>query len=108
SFDSFAKLSGRAETSTKFRCPIPNCTKVFVGSRGGWAGHVGTFRMHPDWEPYVKEHGDRLRVFRARYPEFFGVGRGTHRDQDGTEPDVIPEFIPTEIARRRNSKNGGA
>ena len=72
SLDSFAKLNGRAETSTKFRCPIPNCTKVFIGSRGGWDGHVGTFRMHPEWEPDVKEHCDRLRVFRARYPEFFG------------------------------------
>ena len=69
--DCSLKSSRRAEASAEFRCPIPNCTKVFIGSRGGWDAHVGAFRMHPNWQPDVKEHRDRLQLFRAQYPEFF-------------------------------------
>ncbi len=35
----------RIEKSNIFHCPIPGCTKEFIGSRGGWDGHVGSIRM---------------------------------------------------------------
>jgi hypothetical protein len=54
-----------------YRCPIPECQKLFIGSRGGWDGHVGAFRMHPNWHPHITDHGDRLEAFRTEYPEFF-------------------------------------
>jgi hypothetical protein len=65
------KPSGHAGSGSEFRCPIPQCAKVFIGSRGGWDGHVGASRMHPNWQPHVKDHRERLKVFRAEYPEFF-------------------------------------
>jgi hypothetical protein len=67
-----AEPSFRPGSPAQFRCPISNCTKVFVGSRGGWDAHVGSFRMHPTWEPEIKDHRQRLSVFREQYPEFFG------------------------------------
>ena len=54
-----------------YRCPIPGCSKVFTGSRGGWDGHVGALRMHPNWHPHITGHGDRLKAFRTAYPDFF-------------------------------------
>lgn len=72
SFNVSSKPRLRAGARAEFRCPIPNCTKVFVGSRGGWDAHVGTPRMHPNWEPEIRDHRERLRVFRAQYPKFFG------------------------------------
>jgi hypothetical protein len=55
-----------------YRCPIPECSKVFTGSRGGWDGHVGALRMHPNWRPHITSHSDRLKAFRTAYPDFFG------------------------------------
>lgn len=63
--------SGRDGSDLQFQCPIPGCAKVFIGSRGGWDGHVGAFRMHPNWQPHIKDHRERLKVFRAEYPAFF-------------------------------------
>ncbi len=54
-----------------YPCPIPGCRKVFNGSRGGWDGHVGAFRMHPNWQPHITDHGDRLKAFRTEYNGFF-------------------------------------
>jgi len=64
--------SGRAGSGEEFRCPIPECAKVFIASRCGWDGHVGAFWRHPNWQPHIKDHRERLKVFRAKYPEFFG------------------------------------
>jgi hypothetical protein len=54
-----------------YRCPIPGCSKVFTGSRGGWDGHVGASRIHPNWKPHITDHRDRLKAFRTDYPNFF-------------------------------------
>lgn len=58
-------------SSFSYPCPIPGCRKVFKGSRGGWDGHVGAFRMHPNWQPHITDHGDRLKAFRTEYESFF-------------------------------------
>lgn len=65
------KTTPYRQTRSVYRCPIPECKKVFIGSRGGWDGHVGALRIHPNWQPYIKVHGDRLKVLRTEYPEFF-------------------------------------
>ena len=37
----------------RYPCPIPGCTKVFHGTRGGWDAHVASWRMHRHWHPDV-------------------------------------------------------
>ena len=54
-----------------FRCPIAGCDKVFHGSRGGWDGHVGSLRLHPNWHPELEEADARKRRFEAEFPMFF-------------------------------------
>ncbi len=54
-----------------YRCPIPECSRLFYGSRSGWDGHVGSPRMHPNWHPEVTDHGERRERFRAEFPQFF-------------------------------------
>jgi hypothetical protein len=66
-----AKPSPHTMPGLSYRCPIPGCGKIFTGSRGGWDGHAGSFRMHPNWQPHITDHGDRLEAFRAEYPNFF-------------------------------------
>jgi hypothetical protein len=67
-----ASLDGRNDhLDHMHHCPIPGCTKVFHRSRGGWDGHVGALRMHPNWQPRLVDHGKRLDLFRAQFPEFF-------------------------------------
>ena len=53
------------------RCPIPNCTKAYVNGRGGWDGHVGSLRIHPEWHPELLTAEERREQFRAEYPDFF-------------------------------------
>lgn len=55
----------------RFSCPIPGCAKVFVGSRGGWDGHVGSPHLHPLWHPDVTDPERRRHLFRMEYSEFF-------------------------------------
>jgi hypothetical protein len=54
-----------------FRCPIAGCDKVFRGSRGGWDGHVGSLRLHPNWHPELQETYARKRRFETEFPTFF-------------------------------------
>lgn len=54
-----------------YRCPIAGCDKVFQGSRGGWDGHVGSRRLHPDWHPELQEAEERKRRFETEFPGFF-------------------------------------
>jgi hypothetical protein len=55
----------------QFACPIPGCSKVFVGSRGGWDGHVGAVRQHPSWHRDVMNPEERRHLFRREFPTFF-------------------------------------
>jgi len=54
----------------EYRCPIPGCTKVFHGTRGGWDAHVASWRMHPHWHPDVIDGEERKRRFRREYPRW--------------------------------------
>ena len=54
-----------------FPCPIPGCKKMFVGSRGGWDGHVSSPRMHPDWLPEITEPEQRRQTFRREFGDWF-------------------------------------
>ena len=54
----------------EYRCPIPGCTKVFRGTRGGWDAHVASWRMHPNWHPDVTDGEERKRRFRREYPRW--------------------------------------
>lgn len=54
-----------------FQCPIAGCDKVFRGSRGGWDGHVGSLRLHPNWHPELEEADARRRRFETEFPTFF-------------------------------------
>jgi len=63
--------SARIEESNIFHCPIPGCTKKFIGSRGGWDGHVGSIRIHPDWKPEIKDPEQRRKAFRQDFSDWF-------------------------------------
>ena len=54
----------------EYRCPIPGCTKVFRGTRGGWDAHVASWRMHPNWHPDITDGEERKRRFRREYPRW--------------------------------------
>ncbi len=56
--------------SPEYRCPIPGCTKVFHGTRGGWDAHVASWRMHPHWHPDVTDGEERKRRFKGEYPRW--------------------------------------
>jgi hypothetical protein len=60
-----------------FPCPIPGCDRIFKDSRGGWDGHVGSLRQHPDWRPEVRAASQRHQAFRLEFPEFFDEGSNT-------------------------------
>lgn len=58
--------------STKtFRCPISGCDKVYVNTRGGSDGHVGSVRVHLLWRPELASAYDRKRQFEIEFPDFF-------------------------------------
>ncbi len=54
-----------------FRCPIEGCKKTYEVTRGGWDGHVGSARLHPNWLPEVISPEDRKKAFRTQFPRFF-------------------------------------
>ena len=62
--------ASRRHGGPEYPCPIPGCTKVFHGTRGGWDAHVASWRMHPDWHPDVTDGEERKRRFRREYPRW--------------------------------------
>jgi hypothetical protein len=65
------KVGDVRDSASVYRCPIAGCNKVFQGSRGGWDGHVGSLRLHPDWYPELQEAEERKRRFETEFPDFF-------------------------------------
>ena len=61
----------RADQVVVYRCPIPGCDKVFIGSRGGWDTHVGSVRLHPAWKSSVGDPKMRKRLFREEFGDWF-------------------------------------
>ena len=55
----------------EYPCPIPGCSKVFHGSRGGWDAHVASFRRHPAWHPDVSNPEERKQIFKHEYADWF-------------------------------------
>ena len=56
---------------TVYPCPIPQCGKVFRGSRGGWDAHVASPAKHPAWHPDVVD-GEKLKdLFKREYSDWF-------------------------------------
>ncbi|QGQ21999.1 hypothetical protein F1728_04510 [Gimesia benthica] len=58
----------------QFPCPIEGCKHVFHGSRGGWDPHVGSPRIHPEWNPDITDKRERMDKFRIEFPEWFENG----------------------------------
>lgn len=56
---------------TDYSCPIPGCTKVFQGSRGGWDAHVASPRKHLGWYPDVKSPQVRKELFKRDFGDWF-------------------------------------
>lgn len=54
-----------------FPCPLPDCTKVFLGSRSGWDAHVASPRRHPSWHPGLRHGVQRKARFRLEFSSFF-------------------------------------
>ncbi|MCY4514712.1 MAG: DUF429 domain-containing protein [Candidatus Tectomicrobia bacterium] len=54
-----------------YYCPIPGCTKEFVGSRGGWDAHVASLRRHPEWRSEITEPEQRRGAFRQEFRDWF-------------------------------------
>lgn len=65
----YSKVKGR--NMRQYMCPIPGCDKIFNGSRGGWDGHAGSVRMHPDWHPDEEDHTKRVELFRLEFSDWF-------------------------------------
>lgn len=63
------------DSANVYRCPIAGCDKVFRGSRGGWDGHVGSLRLHPEWHPELPQAEERKRRFETEFPDFFRTFR---------------------------------
>jgi hypothetical protein len=55
----------------EYPCPIPRCTHVFRGSRGGWDQHVAAVHRHPGWHPEIRDAEARKAAFRAEFPGWF-------------------------------------
>lgn len=53
-----------------FHCPIPQCGKVFRGSRSGWDAHVASPARHPAWHTDVGDGAKRKALFRREYPDW--------------------------------------
>jgi hypothetical protein len=69
--DFMAARADIVESVSVLRCPIAGCNKVLYGSRGGWDGHVGSLRVHPNWHPELEEPEARRRRFKTEFPMFF-------------------------------------
>ncbi len=75
------RKSRTSNVSTEYRCPILGCSHVFKGTRGGWDGHVGSLRGHPEWHPGETDKKKRRELFKFEYPEFFEPEKKQqHRD----------------------------
>jgi hypothetical protein len=61
----------RHRQKTDYSCPIPGCTKVFQGSRGGWDAHVASPRKHLDWYPDVESPQVRKELFKKDFGNWF-------------------------------------
>jgi len=66
-----ANLFSFGDGSRTFRCPIAGCEKVYVNARGGWDGHVGSIRIHPEWHPELTSAEERKRQFEIEFRDFF-------------------------------------
>jgi len=55
-----------------FPCPIPGCGWIYENTRGGWDGHAGSVRIHPQWHPELTTAEERKRQFEIEFPDFFG------------------------------------
>ena len=62
--------TSRKKSGKEYPCPIPGCTHIFNGGRGGWDGHVGSLKTHPEWHPEVIDHEERKSIFDQEYPEW--------------------------------------
>ena len=62
---------------TGYRCPIPQCDKVFWASRSGWDSHVASLAKHSAWHPDVRDGEERKDLFRQEYPGWFDLPKGT-------------------------------
>ena len=60
--------------SKKYRCPIPECPKVFSGSRGGWDAHIASPKKHPEWHPEIDDPYERKARFKAEFSAWFVRG----------------------------------
>ena len=67
----FCRPAVDASEGYEYCCPIPGCSKVFLGSRSGWDSHVRSLRMHPDWHPEVTDPAARKRLFKSDFHDWF-------------------------------------
>ena len=67
---------------TEYRCPIPQCGKVFRESRSGWDAHVASLAKHRAWHPDVVDGKKRKDLFRQEYPGWFDRS-GDHSGRAG-------------------------
>ena len=65
------RIRKKDSLESTYLSPIPKCTKRFIGGRGGWDGHAGSLKNHPDWHPAVSCQKDRVQLFRVEFPWFF-------------------------------------
>jgi len=55
----------------RYPCPIPGCSYIFRGTKGGWDAHVVSLRRHPDWHSELTDGTERKDKFRQEYSEWF-------------------------------------
>ncbi len=67
-----------------YPCPVPGCTKVFHGTRGGWDAHVASWRMHPHLAPGRHRRRRTQEAFQERVPPLVTVPRSRGRDATAT------------------------
>ena len=65
------RTSPTRSSSRTYPCPIPGCSKIFSGGRGGWDAHAGSLRMHPQWHPDVRDAELRRALFRREFEDWF-------------------------------------
>lgn len=53
------------------KCPIKGCEKVFRYGRSGWDAHIGSARLHPDWQPEIRSSEHRKAAFREQFSDWF-------------------------------------
>jgi hypothetical protein len=66
-----APRAAQLPPAPEFECPIPGCHHVFVGSRAGWDAHVASVRIHPRWNPDVRDPAERKALFKDRFRRFW-------------------------------------